>query len=192
MTQHHAHAVTDNARYNNVAIALHWVMAIAFILMLGSGFALEYLEIPKALKFSMFQWHKSLGVLLLIAFFLRIFWRLLHKPPALTGFPRWEAILSKLGHVGLYVCMLAMPLSGWFMVSASVYGLPTIVFNAFEWPHIPGIAGNTDIQQIARLAHTVFAFGFTALIIGHIAAVIKHSVWDKHPVLYRMLWTKKS
>lgn len=181
----------SNERYTLVAIILHWVMALAFILMLGSGFALEYLDIPKSLKFNLIQWHKSLGVLLLIAFFIRIFWRLAHKPPALTGFPRWETVLSKLGHLGLYICMLAMPLSGWIMVSASVYGLPTIVFNLFEWPHIPNIAGDTELQKAARLAHTVFAFGLTALIFGHIAAVIKHSVWDKHPVLYRMLWTKK-
>ena len=181
----------SGARYNKVAVILHWVMALAFFLMLASGFAMEYLELPKSLKFNMFQWHKSLGVLLLIAFFLRLGWRLWHKPPVLTGFPYWETLLSKLGHWGLYACMLIMPLSGWAMVSASVYGLPTIVFGLFEWPHIPNISGNETVQGAARFAHFIFALGFTALILGHIAAVFKHSLIDKHPILYRMLWTKK-
>lgn len=181
----------NNDRYTTIAIILHWVMAIAFLLMLGSGFAMAYLDVPKSLKFNMIQWHKSLGIILLIAFFLRIGWRLWHKPPILAGFSHWEIVLSKLGHFGLYICMLVMPLSGWLMVSSSVYGLPTIVFNTFEWPHFPFIAGNETVQGAARFAHFIFALGFTALIIGHIAAVIKHGLWDKHPVLYRMLWRRK-
>lgn len=184
-------SVVINQRYTTIAILLHWVMAVAFFLMLGSGFALEYLDIPKSFKFNMIQWHKSLGVILLLAFVLRLGWRLWHKPPALTGFPRWEIILSKLGHFGLYVCMLAMPLSGWLMVSSSVYGLPTIVFNSFEWPHFPFIAGNETINGAARFAHFIFALGFTGLIFSHIAAVIKHNLWDKKPVLQRILWSKK-
>ncbi|MBM3617602.1 MAG: cytochrome b [Alphaproteobacteria bacterium] len=185
-------AVYHSTRYTSVAIILHWVMAIAFLLMLASGYTMEYLEIPKELKFNLYQWHKSLGVLLLVAFVLRILWRVTHKPPFLPlSMPRWERKAAKLGHFLLYVCMLFVPLAGWAMVSASVYGLPTIVFGWFEWPHIPNLAGNEAIGGLAKTAHWVLAWAFTALILGHIAAVLKHRVIDKENLLTRMWWGKK-
>lgn len=179
---------TSQDRYNNVAIALHWIMAIAFFLMLASGLAVEYLDMAKKLKFSMIQWHKSLGVLLLAAFVIRLGWRLFHKPPVLpASIKGLEALAAKAGHIALYLCMLAVPLTGWAMVSSSSYGLPTIVFGWFTWPHIPGIAGNDAVNGAAKTAHWLLAWAFLICIGGHIAAVIKHAVIDKENLLPRML-----
>ena len=33
--------------------------------------------------------------------------------------------------------MILIPLLGWAMVSTSSYGLPTMIFSLFEWPHMP-------------------------------------------------------
>lgn len=181
-----------STRYSSVAIILHWVMAVAFILMLSSGLTMEYLEISKELKFNLYQWHKSLGVLLLAAFVLRVIWRVMHKPPFLPlSMPRAERLAAKAGHFLLYFCMLVVPLAGWTMVSASVYGLPTIVFGWFEWPHIPNIAGNEAIGGFAKTIHKYLAWAFGVLILGHIAAVLKHAVIDNENLLTRMWWTKK-
>ena len=176
------------ARYSTVAITLHWLMALAFILMLASGLAMDSDGLlPPALKFQMFQWHKSLGVCLLMLFFVRLGWRLLHEPPALpASIKGLEKLAAHAGHWGLYALMIAMPLTGWLMVSASVFGLPTIVFGLFEWPHIPGVAMNEAISGAANQAHGLLAWVFIALIAGHIAAVIKHAVIDKHNLLPRM------
>lgn len=181
--------MTDTAaqRYTTVAIILHWVMAAAFVLMLASGLSMEYLELQKSFKFNLYQWHKSLGVLLLAAFALRLFWRLLHKPPALpASIKGLEAAAAKAGHIALYLCMLAVPLSGWAMVSSSNYGLPTIVFGLFEWPHIPKIAGNEAVNAAAKTAHWVLAWLFIAAILGHVAAVVKHAAIDHENLLPRM------
>ena len=182
---------TSATRYHSAAIILHWVMAVAFILMLSSGLTLEYVELEKQFKFELFQWHKSLGVLLLVAVALRIAVRLWQKPPALPAvFPKWEVIASKLGHFGLYVVMIAMPVSGWLMVSSSSYGLPTMVFNAFEWPHFPGIAANDSVNGAMKFIHWLGAWAFLALLAGHIGAVIKHYLFDHENLLRRMWWTK--
>jgi cytochrome b561 len=174
-------------RYTAVAVILHWVMAAAFLLMLAGGLSMTYLDLDKSLKFNLYQWHKSLGVLLLLTFFMRLGWRLLHKPPALPAFmPPLEALAAKAGHIALYVCMIAVPLSGWTMVSSSVYGLPTIVFGWFEWPHIPKIAGNEEVSAAAKNAHWLLTWFFGLCIAGHISAVIKHAVIDKHNLLPRM------
>jgi len=181
----------SNERYTSIAIILHWVMAIAFILMLASGLSMEYLELPKSLKFNLFQWHKSLGLILLVAFVIRLTWRLFHKPPALhESMPDIEQLAAKTGHWLLYGFMLAVPLTGWAMVSSSVYGLPTIVFGLFEWPHIPNIAGNETINNLAKSGHWILAWAFGTLILGHIAAVIKHYFFEHENLLTRMWWTK--
>lgn len=178
-------------RYHSAAIILHWVMAVAFIFMLASGLTLEYAELEQQFKFQLFQWHKSLGVLLLVAVVLRIAVRLWQKPPALpAAFARWEVIASKLGHQGLYAAMIAMPLSGWLMVSSSPYGLPTYVFSLFEWPHFPGVAANENVNSATKFIHWLGAWAFLALIAAHIGAVIKHYLFDRENLLRRMWWGK--
>lgn len=178
-------------RYNSLSIVLHWVMALCFTLMLLSGMAMaDWIEDP-SLKFNMYQWHKSLGVLLLMAFFVRLGLRLFNKPPALPAhFKPLDIKAAKAGHWALYAAMIVMPLSGWVIVSASGYGLPTIVFNWFTWPHIPGIANTKWIEELAEDTHGTVAWIFIGLIAIHIGAVIKHAFYDHTQLLPRMWWTK--
>jgi len=183
-------------RYNSIAITLHWLMAIGFIGMLASGLVLEYATLEKSLTFKLFQWHKASGLLLLAAVVLRILWRLVSAikddiPKLPDSFPKIEKIAAKLGHLGLYAVMIAMPITGWLMVSSSVYGLPTIIFGWFEWPHIPGVASNESINKSSKLAHAWIAWAFIALIAAHIAAVIKHAMIDQENLLTCMWWSKK-
>jgi len=179
-------------RYNALAILLHWFMALGFLLMFCSGIIMEYVDVAKDFKFNLYQWHKSGGVILLVALMLRIMLRAILRPPPLPiTFKKAEVLLAKLGHWGLYVLMFAMPFSGWLMVSSSVYGLPTIVFNLFEWPHIPGVQGDEKVHFWAKEGHFILAIIFFALIIAHIGAVIKHTIYDKENLLRRMWWGKK-
>lgn len=177
-------------RYHAFAIILHWVMALAFFVMLASGFVMVQDDLLVASdKYKVYQWHKSGGVLLLLAFFVRLVVRIMTHPPHLPAyFKRLDVIAAKVGHWALYGLMLAMPITGWVMVSSSVYGLPTIVFDMFEWPHIPGISGDETINEIAKNAHEFLAFVFLGVILLHIAAVIKHAVIDKDNLLTRMGW----
>ena len=177
-------------RYNVIAITLHWVMAVAFIGMFLSGLIMVNLDLGKNLQFQLYQWHKSLGVLLLLMITLRIVLRLFSRPPALPlNIPMWEGKASKLGHWLLYLCMFVIPLAGWLTVSSSAFGLPTIVFNWFEWPHIPGLEANESIEKAAKSTHRWFAYAFITLIIVHIGAVIKHAVFDNENLLRRMWLT---
>ena len=178
-------------RYNTVAILLHWVMAIAFLLMLASGLSFDNIAMDQSFKFQLYQWHKSLGVLLLIAFFIRIGWRLFLKPPSLPkSFKKLDIIGAQLGHIALYILMIAMPLTGWAMVSSSPYGLPTIVFGWFEWPHISGLSGDNFINGWAKYMHWIIGYIFLAVIAIHILAVIKHYKMDNEDLLKRM-WFKR-
>jgi len=181
----------EKTKYDRVAVTLHWVMALAFFAMLGSGLSFDNIPMSQSFKFNMYQWHKSLGVILLIAFFIRIGWRLFHYPPKLPDkLSKLDKIGSKFGHWALYGAMIIMPLSGWAMVSSSSYGLPTIVFEWFTWPHIPDIAGNKMINGLAKDTHEIVAWIFIALIIVHVGAVIKHAKFDHINLLKRMSFKK--
>lgn len=184
--------MTKNARrYNSFAIILHWIMALAFFAMLGSGVVMTYGDLEPNQKFELYQLHKSGGVILLIAFFIRIGWRFLSQiPPLPSRFSKLDKIGAKLGHWGLYALMITMPLTGWAMVSSSVYGLPTYVFGLFEWPHIPGLEANEAVNALSKDAHFILAIVFGLTIAAHIAAVIKHALIDRHNLLPRMWWTK--
>lgn len=179
------------SRYHNAVVALHWVMGAALLAMLASGLSAEYLPLEKMTKFTLVQWHKALGVLMLLAFFLRLALRLACGAPAPHArFAAWERHAARAGHAGLYAVMLLMPVSGWIMVSASPYGLPTSVFGWFDWPHLPGLEGRDDLRQAARQAHTIFAFAFLALLTAHIGAVVKHALCDRVNLLPRMWFHK--
>ncbi len=176
-------------KYHLSIITLHWIMALAFILMLLSGFVMTNLNIDQSLKFQMFQWHKSLGVILLCAFFLRISTRLLTKVPQLPQkMKNIEKIAAKIGHYSLYFFMIFAPFSGWVLVSSSPYGLPTIVFGWFEFPHLSLalVIGNDFAHEIAEELHWILAYSFFTVILLHIAAVVKHRIFDKENLLPRM------
>ena len=96
-----------------------------------------------------------------------------------------------IGHWGLYILMLVVPISGWVMVSSSVYGLPTIVFGWFEWPHIPNLQGNENVESLAKEVHFFLAIFFALMITVHIAAVVKHALSDNVNLIKRMWWSGK-
>lgn len=166
-------------------------MALSIFLMLISGVVIEYFPIEKSLKFDLYQYHKSLGVLLLIALFIRIFCRIVtYLPPLPSKFSKLEVKLAKLGHYLLYFLIFIMVFSGWFIVSTSSYGLPTIVFGLFEWPHIPNLIGERKLHKLAELIHLIGAICLFLAIIGHVAAVIKHKIKDKENLLKRIWFSK--
>jgi len=182
----------SRSTYHPFSILLHWIMAIAFGLMFASGLSMGFLTLSPAFKFNLYQWHKSLGVILLGAFFVRLVIRLWAGGPLMPeSFAKWEKFAAKAGHLGLYVLMVAMPISGWIMVSSSMYGLPTIVFGVVEFPHFPGIAADQGIEEFAKAIHGWLGLFFGLLIIIHIAAVIKHAAIDRHNLLHRMGFAPK-
>jgi cytochrome b561 len=182
------------SRYSRVAIVLHWTMAILIIGLFFVGLWMHeaiHVKETKAAAFSAYQWHKSFGLTVLVLTFLRLAWRFGHRPPPLpSGMKPWEAGVAKLTHWIFYALMLAVPLSGWAMVSASPFGLPTIVFGLFEWPHLPQFAemANKDAAEEAlKEAHELLAFAMMGLVILHIGAALKHHLIDRDDVLARML-----
>ena len=100
-------------RYTSGAILLHWTIALAILFQLAVGLAMVHLDaMPDALRFALFQWHKTIGILVLCLTLARIAWRLVNPPPALAPTTsRAERTASGLVHLAFYALMLIVPLS---------------------------------------------------------------------------------
>lgn len=182
-----------STRYSAVAIILHWCIAAGAFAMLISGLVIYQEWLSDAALFKWFQWHKSLGVILLLLIFSRILWRLLHSPPKLPStFNALQRRASTFGHTFLYLLLILMPLSGWLVVSSSDLQVPTLVFNLFKWPHLPVPESLFKIiHSIASNLHFYGSLFLTALVIGHLAMVIKHHQQGIN-LLSRMPFTRLS
>ena len=109
-----AEASQTPSRYTRIAIALHWVLAIGLIYQLWLGVWMgDIPKTPPGLRAEWFNWHKSIGMVLGLLIVLRGLWRLTHRPPALPdSLPVWQTLAAHINHALLYVCMAAMPVSG--------------------------------------------------------------------------------
>ncbi|OLP62624.1 hypothetical protein BJF93_12500 [Xaviernesmea oryzae] len=178
--------------YNAGAMILHWAIALAILFQLAIGFAMIRLDLfPRDLRFTLIQWHKTVGLTVLALTLARIAWRLFNPPPAHPPMPKAEKALAGLVHGLFYVLMLAVPLSGWVLVSASSTKIPTLLMlsQALPWPNLPLPAGLADAsgRALAERAHMLLAYSFVLLIGLHLAGAIKHALIDRAPSFSRML-----
>ncbi|MBL4869460.1 MAG: cytochrome b [Robiginitomaculum sp.] len=171
--------MVDNNSYTKTAIRLHWIIAFLIIALLFGGKLMGFIPGENlSLKIMIYNWHKTIGLLILVLSVARLVWRLTHKPPPLpssiTGFPK---LLSKFTHIFFYVFMIAMPLIGWSIISTS--RLPSKFFNLFPMPQLPfwknmAKEPKHDAHEFFENAHEKLAYIAMALILLHVAAAIKH------------------
>ncbi len=167
-------------RYSSVAIWFHWTIALLVILNLAVGLLHE--SIP-ALR-SWMGAHQALGLAILALTAARIAWRLAHRPPPLPSrTPIWERALAHSSHTLLYVLMLALPMTGWIMVSGGGKPGGVSIFGLFGVPYLP-VSKATG--HLGHDAHGVLGWVMLALVVLHIAAALRHHLLLRDPVLTRI------
>lgn len=177
-------------RYHGYAIALHWVIALLIIGMLGVGIFMTGLGESEPMRFALTQWHKSFGVVALILIVGRLAWRLTHAPPRLPDhLAAWEIRAAGAAHVLLYMLMLLLPLSGWVMVSASPLELPTLIFDRIHWPHLAPfdrLPGKAEISALFGEIHAYAAYVLILVLVAHVGAALRHRFVLRDDVMSRM------
>lgn len=183
--------MSTRSRYDSVAIALHWVVALGILVQIVMGLGMAHLAIPISLKFQLYQLHKSIGITVLFAALLRVFWRLTHKPPALpAAMPAMERRAAEGAHLALYGFMLALPLTGWALVSVSPYNIPTVLFGLIPWPDLPilsTLADKTTADSVVGFIHSRLAWVLAAMVGLHVLAALRHHFVLRDGILHRML-----
>ncbi|NNC37560.1 MAG: cytochrome b [Hyphomonadaceae bacterium] len=183
--------MTSADTYSRTARWLHWTIALLIIFMLIGGKVME--NIPReetSLRVFVYGWHKTFGIVILVLSFVRLFWRLGHKPPPLPAhMPAWERMAAMGTHAAFYIFMIAMPLIGWAITSTSRY--PSKIFQVVPLPALPGLGDlgdkRAELHEFFENAHEKLAYLAMALIALHVAAALKHHYKDKDDVLARMI-----
>ena len=180
-------------RYGTVAMSLHWLIAAFVIVNIGFGLYMGDLPRSDPNKFAIMQIHKSIGLTVLVLSVIVFVWRLMNPPPPLpAGMSPLMRLAAHGTHYLLYFLIVAIPLSGWIMVSASPLGNSTPWFFLFDWPNLPFFNG-LDVH--ARVAaheqwediHTALAWSAIVLIPLHVAGALYHQFIRRDDVMKQML-----
>lgn len=163
-------------RYDSVAIAFHWSIAALVILNLVSGIAWRPL----------FFTHKAIGITVLLLSVGRLLWRLSHRvPQPPTDIPAWQQLASRATHWSLYVLIIALPLTGWVMSSATDERRPLTWFGLFDIPYLP--LAPSPIGGTAHDVHVLLGWLALAMVALHAGAALRHHFVLRDRVLSRML-----
>lgn len=181
-----ASASPEPARYSGVAIALHWVLALVLLGMVGFGLYMADLPFSPA-RLKLYNWHKWAGVCVLVLSLARLLWRFTRRPPALpaamqAAMPAWQKLAHHGTHAALYALFFAIPLLGWAYSSAA--GFPIVVFGVLPLPD--WVPVSPDLAEVLKPLHKWAALTLTALVGLHVAAVVKHQLIDRDGLLWRM------
>ena len=155
-------------RYSHGAIAFHWTIAVLVIVNLAIGLLHDVVPALRAWMSA----HKAIGITVLVLTIGRIAWRLAHRPPPLPADTRgWERGAAHGVHWLLYALLLAMPLTGWMMVSGPPVRKPLSWFGLFDIPSLPVSPSGSGF---GHEAHALLGWLMLALVVLHVAAALRH------------------
>lgn len=166
---------------------LHW---LTFVLVFAALF-IGFVMVNSAADYSTLRLvHMTVGAAILVVVVVRLVNRLTHRAPALPPtVGRVERLMVVGSEVSMYVLLLAQPLVGWAMVSAS--GTPVLVFGVVHLPRIAPV--DLAVFSALRETHSVLAYLLVAVIAAHVSAVLLHTITLGDGMLRRMtfrLWSK--
>ncbi|HEY2049031.1 MAG TPA: cytochrome b [Caulobacteraceae bacterium] len=168
-------------QFSPIQRVLHWLMAVCILTMFFVGVGMVSTVTRKYL--GLIEFHKTLGILILILVVIRIAARLRYGAPALpASLPAPLKLVAVLSHYLLYALMIVMPLLGWAMLSAGDY--PVVVFGSMP---LPPIAPQSELlHTVLWDAHHYLAFAFFALVLAHLAAALMHALIRRDGVFEAM------
>ncbi len=179
-------------RYTGVAIALHWIIGVLII----ANVALAWIwpNVADEHVRPLINNHKTIGISVLALVTMRLLWRLTHPAPPLPRHHKsWERQAAHWVHVGLYLIMFALPLSGWVMDSAykDAASHPNLWFGLFEWPRIGWVmaldpVSKKQVHDFFGGAHAISGKILYLLFFLHVGGALKHQFIDKDRELARI------
>jgi cytochrome b561 len=173
----------DSDSWGAPAKLFHWLMAALILAQIALGLTAASWRLSPT-KLNLFFWHKSTGMLILALVALRLLWRLANRTPELpAGMPAWERAAARASHGLLYVLMLALPITGWIVSSAS--NVPFRIFFLIPLPAI--VAPDKAVADLLTLVHRGLFATLALVLVAHIVAALRHHFVKRNTVLIRML-----
>ncbi len=177
------------SHYDALSRAFHWLTAIAvtvaFILGPGGYGRLLQQGVDPATHLDI-VWHESLGVLVFVLTVLRLVWVAFRPAVPKVPMAGWMHAASKLVHLGLWVLLLALPVTA--LLALGSEGHPLTLLGGVRIDQMPWIADST-IASLADWGDVHQLLGDAIMWIAglHAVAAIFHHVVLKDRVLTTML-----
>ncbi len=162
--------------YNWLSRQFHWLMVPLILCLFVLGLFMTELPVSE-LKLTLYAWHKWIGITVLALVVFRLAWRFVSFPPKSEGpqVPAFIHLLAKVGHIGLYLLLIVIPLIGW--LRSSTAGFEIVLFEVLPLPNL--MSKDEAFSDVLALLHKLGAFALLFLLIGHIGAVVlHHKVWQ--------------
>ena len=163
----------DGLKYGTITRVLHWLMAGLLVWQIGTMWLRSVLgETPMTDLWR--DWHKPVGVLILLVVTIRALWglyNLKHRPPHQPGLIGKFAVM---GHLALYGLTFAIPIIALIRQYGSGRKWEMFGFTLMEGGH-PPVKWMVDL---GKNFHGELAWVLTALVALHIVmALVHHFVW---------------
>jgi len=174
-------------QFSLLSRVLHWLMAAMLLAMLFIGVSMvaslgNYHRLVAI--------HRPLGIMILVLAAVRLANRMLTTlPPFPPTMSRQERFVASASERLLYTLMFALPLVGWGMLSAGHY--PIVMFGTVHLPAI--LPANPALYAVLRKTHTILAYLLFLTFLGHLSAVLFHTLVIRDRLLNRMaVWPVRS
>ncbi len=135
------------------------------------------------LKFTLYQAHKSIGLLVLLTVLARLLLRASRGRPAPEP-GRWQARAASVGHGVLYLLLIAVPALGYFVASTASLRIPTRFLGLIVLPD--PIGPDPALFAVLRPLHRALAIALVALAAGHAAMAVYHHMRGR--AVLRRMW----
>lgn len=172
-------------RYGSIAVAFHWLVALLVVGLVALG--LYMVRLPDVgfdkKKITLILWHKEYGVLVLMLVAARVAWRWMNALPHLEPAADWQKLAARFVHLWLYALLVALPITGWLMSSASA--LPVSFFGVGYLPDL--VARDDMLFRVFIAMHKWLAYALIALLAVHAGAALWHHFVERDATLKKML-----
>jgi cytochrome b561 len=171
-------------RYSRLNQSLHWITALCMFAILPLGWVMVSTAHDVPYREDLFNWHKTLGAIVLLVTAFRIVWRFRDPPPPYPpALAIWERVIAHAIYWLFFATLIWMPITG--ILTSGFGGHAPKLFDLIPTPQLlPKDKGLSDLFSGLHLAGQWMVY---ALIVLHLAAVTVHVVGRRTGVLGRML-----
>lgn len=172
-----------HSRFSSLSITLHWAMLLLLIAVYACMELREYYPKGSDFREGLKMWHFMFGLTVLLLVLIRVVARVTGGTPPITPDPpAWQTLIARFTHLALYAFMIAMPIAGWVILSASGKAIP---FYGLDLPALVGL-NKALAEQVKELHETVATIGYFLVGLHAVAALFHHYI-VKDDTLRRMM-----
>lgn len=174
--------------YHSFTKLLHWSMFALFTIMFVLGFGLmggdESSTAFGAEWDTIFDWHATLGLVVLVLAVVRVGWRRRSAlPPWAPGLSVREQQLAHRTEQVMYLVMFVKPISGYVLAGAAGHEIDLFGVVGFGNP----FGTNGVVNDIALAFHILSGVAFLIVWVIHVGQVVRHQFVKRDGLLERML-----